>query len=118
MSRRLFIASVFDAGLVNEHYRDVVFDEINAFTFDAFQGAPIRLQLNLGFASRTREYFQKFLTNCHGLTFLSGSTGMLKAYHKDRGRSRMQEQDAGAGAGAGAGCRMQEQPAPAGCSCS
>jgi hypothetical protein len=83
MSRRLFIASFFDAGLVNEHYRDVVFDEINAFTFDAFQGAPIRLQLDLGFASRTREYFQKFLTNCHGLTFLSGSTGMLKAYHKN-----------------------------------
>jgi hypothetical protein len=102
MSRRLFIASVFDAGLVNEHYRNVVFDEINTFTFDAFQGAPIRLQLNLGFASRTREYFQKFLTNCHGLTFLSGSTGMLKAYHKDRGRSRIQEQPA----------------SPAGCSCS
>jgi len=65
MSRRLFIASIFDAGLVNEHYGDVVHDEINTFALDAFQGAPIRLQLDLGLTSRTREYFQKFLTDCH-----------------------------------------------------
>src|ERR1043165_1273981 len=67
MSRRLFIASLFDGCLVDKHHGDVVLDEINAFTLDALQSAPIRLQLNFRLASRTREYFQEFLTNCHWL---------------------------------------------------
>ena len=67
MSRRLFIASLFDGRLVDKHYRDVVADGINAFTLDALESAPIGLQLNVRFASRTREYFQEFLTNCHWL---------------------------------------------------
>src|ERR1044072_2249869 len=67
MSRRLFIASLFDGRLVDKHYRDVVADGINAFTLDAFQGVPIRLQLDFRLTSRTREYFQEFLTNCHWL---------------------------------------------------
>src|ERR1051325_9488502 len=72
MSRRLFIESLFDRGLVDEHYGDVVADGINTFTLDAFQRVPIGLELDLRLASRTREYLQEFLTNCHGLTFLSG----------------------------------------------
>src|ERR1044072_856251 len=67
MSRRLFIGSFFDGGLVDEHYRDVVADGIDALTLDAFQCVPIGLQFNFRLASRTREYFQEFLTNCHGL---------------------------------------------------
>src|SRR5829696_3087436 len=89
MSRRLFIGSFFDGGLIDEHYRDIVADGIDALTLDAFQSVPIWLQFYLRLASRTREYFQKFLTNCHGLTFLSGtSAGKWEAYHKARGRSR------------------------------
>ena len=72
MSRRLFIASLFDGRLVDKHYGDVIADGINAFTLDAFQGVPIRLQLNFRFASRTREYFQEFLTNCHWLDLSAG----------------------------------------------
>src|ERR1051325_7898643 len=67
MSRRLFIGSFFDGGLVDEHYRDVVADGIDALALDAFQRVPIGLQLNFRLASRTREYFQEVLTNCHGL---------------------------------------------------
>ena len=67
MSRRLFIGSFFDGGLVDEHYRNVVADGIDAFALDAFQRVPIRLEFNLRLASRTREYFQEFLTDCHGL---------------------------------------------------
>src|SRR5215217_6376916 len=79
MSRRLFIGSFFDGGLVDEHYRDVVADGIDAFTLDAFQCVPIGVQFNLRLASRTREYFQEFLTNCHGLTFLSGACGNVES---------------------------------------
>ena len=67
MSRRLFIASLFDGRLVDKHYRNVVANGINAFAFDAFQRVPIGLELNFRLASRTREYFQEFLTNCHWL---------------------------------------------------
>src|SRR5262245_59028883 len=66
MSRRSFIGSLFDGGCVNEHYGNVVVDWINALTLDAFQSASVRLQLNIGLAGRTREYFQEFLINCHG----------------------------------------------------
>src|SRR5215213_4962723 len=75
MSRRLFIGSFFDGGLVDEHYRDVVTDGINALAIDAYQRVPIRLQFNLRLASRTRENFQEFLIDCHGLTFLSCACG-------------------------------------------
>src|SRR6185369_11366930 len=74
MSRRLFIASLFDGGLVDKHYGNVVANRINAFALDAFERVPFRLELNLRLASRTREYFQEFLTDCHGLTFLSGTS--------------------------------------------
>src|SRR5215213_1176656 len=74
MSRRLFIASLFDDGLVDKHYGDVIADGINAFAFDALQRAPIRLDLNLRLASRTCEYFQEFLTDCHGLDLSLSST--------------------------------------------
>ena len=74
MSRKLFIESLFDRGLVDEHYRDIVTDGINTFALDALQRIPIGLELDLRLASRTREYLQEFLTNCHGLTFL----GMLR----------------------------------------
>jgi hypothetical protein len=94
MSRRLFIESLFDRGLVNEHYGDIVADGINAFTFDALQRVPIGLEFDLRLASRTREYLQEFLTNCHGLTFLSGMLREMEAYHKESGR----RQQAGAGA--------------------
>src|ERR1700741_3180217 len=67
MSRRLFIASLFDGCLVDKHYRDVVADRINTFTLNALQHVSIRLQIHFRLASRTREYFQEFLTNCHGL---------------------------------------------------
>ena len=67
MSRRLFIASFFDGGLVDEHYGNVVADGIDAFALDAFQRVPIRLYFNRSLAGRTREYFQEFLTDCHGL---------------------------------------------------
>ena len=78
--------SVFDGGFVNEHYRDVVADRVNTFTLDALQRVPIRLQLNFCLTSRTREYFQKFLTNCHGLDLSQRQflREMLKAYHKGR----------------------------------
>ena len=75
MSRKLFIESLFDRGLVDEHYRDVVADRVNPFTFDAFQRVSIRLQFDLRFAGRTREYLQEFLTNCHWLTFLRHAAG-------------------------------------------
>ena len=75
MSRRLFIRSFFDGGLVDKHYRDVVTDRVDAFAFDAFQCISVGLQFDFSFASRTREYFQEFLTNCHGLTFPSGTCG-------------------------------------------
>src|SRR6185503_7019514 len=67
MSRRLFIASLFDGGLVDQHHWNVVADGINAFAFNTLQRVPVRLELNLRLASRTREYFQEFLTNCHWL---------------------------------------------------
>ena len=73
MSRKLFIESLFDRGLVDEHYRDIIADRINTLALDALQRVPIGLELNLRLASRTREYLQEFLTNCHGLTFLSGT---------------------------------------------
>ena len=82
MSRRLFIRSFFDGGLVDKHYRDVVTDRVDAFAFDAFQCISVGLQFDFSFASRTREYFQEFLTDCHGLTFLAALAGMQKAYHK------------------------------------
>ena len=67
MSRRLFIGSFFDGGLVDEHYGNVVADGVDAFALDAFQRAPIRLYFNFSLASWTREDFQEFLTDCHGL---------------------------------------------------
>src|SRR6185503_13679101 len=65
MSRRLFIASIFEAGLVDQHYGNVVANRINTFALDALERVLIRVELNLRFASRTREYFQEFLTDCH-----------------------------------------------------
>ena len=56
-----------------------VADGIDAFTLDALQRASIWLELNFRLASRTCEYFQEFLTDCHELTFRAG---MHKAYHK------------------------------------
>ena len=84
MSRRLFIASLFDGRLVNKHYRNVVADGINAFTLNAFERAPVGPELNRRFASRTREYFQEFLTDCHWLDLSKRHfcAGMRKAYHK------------------------------------
>src|SRR5215212_11081777 len=75
MSRRLFIGSVFDGSLVDEHYRDVVANGINALALHAFQCVPIWLQFNFRFASRTRENFQEFLTNCHRLDLSKGACG-------------------------------------------
>ena len=75
MSRRLFIGSFFDGGLIDEHYGDVVTDGINALALEAFQCVSIWFQLDFSFASRTREYFQEFLTNCHDLTFLAAPVG-------------------------------------------
>ena len=84
MSRRLFIASLFDGGLVNKHYGNVVANGINAFALDAFQRVSIGLELNFRLASRTREYFQEFLTDCHWLDLSKRHfcAGMQKAYHK------------------------------------
>jgi len=70
MSRRLFIESLFDSRLVNEHHGDIVANGIDAFTFDALDCAAVGLEFDLRFASWTREYFQEFLTDCHGMTFL------------------------------------------------
>jgi len=82
MSRRLFIGSFFDGGLVDEHYRNVVADGINALALDAFECAAVGFELYVSLARRTSEYFQKFLINCHGMTFLRGTiAGMRKAYH-------------------------------------
>src|SRR3569832_1448331 len=83
MSRRLFIASLFDGGLVDKHYGDVVANRINALALDAFERVAIRLELNLRLASRTREDFQEFLTDCHGLDLSKRHfcAGMQKAYH-------------------------------------
>jgi hypothetical protein len=85
MSRRLFIASLFDGGLVDKHYRNVVADRVNAFALDAFQRVSIGLELNFRLASRTREYFQEFLTDCHWLDLSKRHLrGNAKAYHKGR----------------------------------
>jgi hypothetical protein len=66
MSRKRFIdQSFFDGGLVDEHYRNIVADWINALAFNAFQRVAIRFQLDLCLASWTREYFQEFLTDSH-----------------------------------------------------
>jgi len=73
MSRRPFIGSFFDGGFVDEHHGNIVADWVNALALDAFQGAPVRLELDCSFASRTREYFQEFLIYCHGMTFLCGT---------------------------------------------
>src|SRR4030095_5872413 len=78
MSRKLFIESLFDRGLVDEHYRDIVADGINTLAFDALQRISIGLELDLRLASRTREYLQEFLTNCHGLTFPRHAAGCGK----------------------------------------
>ena len=83
MSRKLFIESLFDRGLVDEHYRDIVAYGINTLALDALQRVPIRLELDLRLASRTREYLQKFLTNCHGLTFLGHAAGYGKLTTKN-----------------------------------
>src|SRR5580765_8777118 len=66
MSRRLFISYVFDRGLVDEHDGNIVADRVNALALDAFQSIAVRLQFHFCFASRASEYFQEFLTNCHG----------------------------------------------------
>src|SRR6185369_10218440 len=89
MSRRLFIASLFDGGLVDKHYRDVVANRINAFALDTFERGPVGLDLNFRLASRTREYFQEFLTDCHGLDLSKRHfcAGMRKAYHSERATS-------------------------------
>src|SRR5215213_2871683 len=91
MSRRLFIASLFDGPLVNKHYRNIVADGINTFAFDALQRVPVRLELDLRLASRTREYFQEFLTDCHGLDLSKRHfcAGNAEAYHKGEHRSYM-----------------------------
>ena len=74
--------SFFDCGFVDEHHGNVVADWINALALDAFQRAAVRFELDVCLASRTSEYFQKFLIYCHGMTFLSGTiAGMPKAYH-------------------------------------
>src|SRR5688500_5288198 len=73
MSRRPFMGSFFDRRFVDEHHGNVVADGINALALDAFQRAFVRFQLDFRFAGRTREYFQEFLTNCHGMTFLCGA---------------------------------------------
>ena len=78
MSRRLFIESLFDSGLVDEHHGDIVANRINALAFDAFERASVGLEFNFCFASWTREYFQEFLTDCHGHDL---PAGMTKAYH-------------------------------------
>ena len=78
MSRKLFIESLFDRGLVDEHYRDIVADGINTLALDTLQRVPIRLELDFRLASRTREYLQEFLTNCHWLTFLRHAAGCGK----------------------------------------
>jgi hypothetical protein len=71
MSRRLFIESLFDSRLIDEHYGDIVANRINAFAFDA-------LEFDFSFASWTREYFQEFLTDCHGhdLSYAALAAGM------------------------------------------
>ena len=66
MSRRLFIESLFDSGLVDEHHGDIVANRINALAFDAFERASVGLEFNFCFAIWTLEYFQEFLTDCHG----------------------------------------------------
>jgi len=83
MSRRLFIESLFDRGLVDEHYRDVVADRVNTFTFDALQRVPIGLQFDLRFAGRTRKYFQKFLTDCHALELITSFSRILTQMNAD-----------------------------------
>src|SRR6185437_8016914 len=88
MSRRLFIASIFDAGLVDKHYGDVVANRVNAFALDAFERTLVGFELNLRLASRTREHFQEFLTDCHWLDLSKRHcAGMRKAYHSERRRS-------------------------------
>ena len=62
-----FIGSFFDGSLVNEHYWNIVADGVNTFTLDAFQCLSVGLGFDLSLASRTREYLQEFLTDCHGL---------------------------------------------------
>jgi len=76
MSRRLFIESFFDSGLVDEHHGDIVANRINALAFDAFERASVGLEFDFSFASWTREYFQEFLTDCHGHD-LSGNAKSL-----------------------------------------
>jgi hypothetical protein len=66
MSRRLFIRSFFfDLCFVDEHDRNVVAYRIHALALDAFQSLAIRLYFYVCFASRTGEYFQEILTDCH-----------------------------------------------------
>ena len=94
ISRKRFIGSFFDGGLVDEHNRNIVTDGIDALAFNALQCVSIRFEFNLRFACRTREYFQEFLTNCHGLDLSAALlAGMRQAYHKDRSRRQEQAQD-------------------------
>jgi len=82
MSPRPVIESFFDRRFFDEHYGNVVADGINALALDAFECAAVGFELYVSLARRTSEYFQKFLINCHGMTFLRGTiAGMRKAYH-------------------------------------
>ena len=87
MSRRLFIGSFFDGGLVDEHYRNIVADGVNTFTLDTFQSLSVGRDFHVCLASRTREYLQEFLTDCHGLDLSKRHfvREMLKDYHKALG---------------------------------
>ena len=79
MSRSLFISSFFDRGFFDEHHGDVVANRIDALALGALERAAVGLDLNVGFASGTGEYFQEFLTNCHRHDLSSGAGKVTKA---------------------------------------
>src|ERR1044072_9278739 len=81
MSRRLFIESLFDSRLVDEHHGDIVANRVNALAFDAFERASVWLVFDFSFANLTREYFQEFLTDCHGHDLSGNATSLSQGQY-------------------------------------
>jgi hypothetical protein len=48
-----------NAGLIDEHNGDVILDGIDAVASDTLQALSIRCELDIGFAQRTSQDFQK-----------------------------------------------------------
>lgn len=70
--QREYPLTFLDFCFVDQHYRDVIANGINAMTFYAFKPAAIRCEAHFLLAQRACQNFQKFFADCHRSPSRSG----------------------------------------------